>query len=192
MQSARAFTGGGADALRARTWQHAPPGLWPSALSPGSWEQRKIIPFRTRSYSFAGCISGALNGGGVPGGYGGNGVVPGDAASCILHAGVSSSGSSSSSSSSSRGAGGSGSNGFGGPAVSSSSGSVAGQQPAWDRTTRYEVYRIDDNDNTFVIGVYGSRTEAEAVAKEFEERRHKQIYLVREVNVKQRQQQSGS
>lgn len=180
VQSARAFVAGGAAAH--------PAGRWPCAPSPVCWEPHNSIPLSARSSFRAGHTGVALHGDGVPGGSGGNVVVPGEGATRIVHGRTSHSCSSSCSGSSSgsrnRAAGGSGNVGLNGPAVSGS-GDVAGQQQAGGRTARYEVYRIDDNDNTFVIGVYSSRTEAEAVAKEFEERRHKQIYLVREVKGKQ-------
>jgi hypothetical protein len=45
-------------------------------------------------------------------------------------------------------------------------------------TSQWRVLRLDDNDNTFVMATCATEREAKAMAKEFEDRRHKQTYWV--------------
>jgi hypothetical protein len=47
------------------------------------------------------------------------------------------------------------------------------------QTRRWCLVRLDDNGNQFVVRGDLSRTEAEALAREFEARGHKQSYWVR-------------
>lgn len=42
----------------------------------------------------------------------------------------------------------------------------------------WAVWRTDDNGNTFVVREHLSRSEAKAIADEFEARGHKQIYWI--------------
>lgn len=44
--------------------------------------------------------------------------------------------------------------------------------------TRWALWRLDDNDNRFVVAVFARREEAEAVARAFEAHGHKQTYWV--------------
>jgi hypothetical protein len=44
----------------------------------------------------------------------------------------------------------------------------------------YEVHRVDDNGNEFVVATGLSLEEAERIAALFEARAHKQMYMVRE------------
>lgn len=59
-----------------------------------------------------------------------------------------------------------------------------GEAAPWlpDRRTtqppRWTVMRLDDNGNTFEVGAYGTRCEADLVADTFEARGHKQTYWV--------------
>ena len=47
--------------------------------------------------------------------------------------------------------------------------------------TDYEVHRVDDNGNEFVVATGLSLEEAERIAALYEARAHKQMYMVREV-----------
>ncbi len=44
--------------------------------------------------------------------------------------------------------------------------------------TRWALWRLDDNDNRFVVAVFARREEAEAAARAFEAHGHKQTYWV--------------
>ena len=44
--------------------------------------------------------------------------------------------------------------------------------------TRWALWRLDDNDNCFVVAVFARREEAEAAARAFEAHGHKQTYWV--------------
>jgi hypothetical protein len=46
------------------------------------------------------------------------------------------------------------------------------------RPPRWTVMRLDDNGNTFEVGTYGTRCEADIVAETFEATGHKQSYWV--------------
>lgn len=46
---------------------------------------------------------------------------------------------------------------------------------------QWRVLRLDDNDNTFVMATCATEAEAKAMAKTFEDRRHKQTYWVEQV-----------
>lgn len=48
--------------------------------------------------------------------------------------------------------------------------------------TRWALWRLDDNDNRFVVGVFARREEAEAAARAFEAHGHKQTYWVEAVS----------
>ncbi|MBV2263389.1 MAG: hypothetical protein KUL79_07500 [Thauera sp.] len=43
---------------------------------------------------------------------------------------------------------------------------------------RWALWRLDDNDNRFVVAVFARREEAEAAARAFEAHGHKQTYWV--------------
>jgi hypothetical protein len=43
----------------------------------------------------------------------------------------------------------------------------------------YEVHRVDDNGNEFIVATGLSREEAERIADMYEARAHKQMYMVR-------------
>lgn len=45
-------------------------------------------------------------------------------------------------------------------------------------STRWALWRLDDNDNRFVVAVFPSRDEADAAARAFEAHGHKQTYWV--------------
>jgi hypothetical protein len=44
--------------------------------------------------------------------------------------------------------------------------------------SRWVLWRLDDNDNRFVVAVFASRDEAEAAVRAFEAHGHKQTYWV--------------
>lgn len=46
---------------------------------------------------------------------------------------------------------------------------------------RWVLYRIDDNGNEVEMRRFAERDEAEALMREYEQRGHKQAYLVREL-----------
>lgn len=47
-----------------------------------------------------------------------------------------------------------------------------------ERVGRWVLWRLDDNDNRFLVAVFARREEAEAAARAFEAHGHKQTYWV--------------
>jgi len=45
-------------------------------------------------------------------------------------------------------------------------------------STRWALWRLDDNDNRFLVAVFARREEAEAAVRAFETHGHKQAYWV--------------
>lgn len=63
-------------------------------------------------------------------------------------------------------------------AVHASGSAPSGHQPDLCADRAWELIRIDDNDNCFVISTFKTREEAEAAMRAFEVHKHKQTYIV--------------